>query len=163
MTTIRIPADDLDLLVFELAAARHALPLECVREVARAVLITPLPDAPPVIEGIIDVRGEVVPVYDLRLRFGMPARPLSPDDWMVTAWTGDRLVAFRADRADEIVSAGRATVAGREAVPGRSAHVAGVARLPDGIVLIDDLPAFLDAAERDSLDAALVAHTGSTR
>ncbi|CAN5684310.1 chemotaxis protein CheW [soil metagenome] len=165
MTTNRIRADELDLLVFELAAARHALPLECVREVARAVLITPLPDAPPVIEGIIDVRGDLVPVYDLRLRFGLPAQPLSPDDWLVTAWTGERVVAFRADRADEIVSAGRDAVAGREAVPGQSAYLAGVARLPDGIVLIDDLPAFLDAAERDSLAAALAAHaeSGSTQ
>lgn len=161
MTTNRITADVLDLLVFELAAARHALPLECVREVARAVLITPLPDAPPVVEGIIDVRGDVVPVYDLRLRFGMPARRLSPDEWLVTAWTGERVVAFRADRADEIVTTGRAAIAGREAVPGGSAYMAGVARLPDGIVLIDHLPAFLDAAERDSLDAALAAHAGS--
>lgn len=161
MTTDLIPADDLDLLVFELAAARHALPLECVREVARAVLITPLPDAPPVIEGVIDVRGDVVPVYDLRLRFGLPARALSSDEWLVTAWTGDRVVAFRADRADEIVTVGSTAIAGREAVPGQSACMAGVARLPDGMVLIDDLTAFLDAAERDILDAALSAHVES--
>lgn len=155
MTTIQDPAEVIDLLVFELAEAKHALPLECVREVARAVLITPVPDAPPVVEGVVDIRGEIVPVYDLRLRFGLPPRPLSPDEWLVAAWTGDRVIAFRAMKADQIIPVGRDAISERARVPGGSRHLAGVAQLEDGLVLIDDLAGFLDDAEREQLDEAL--------
>lgn len=149
---------DLELLVFELAGLRYALELHTVREVARAVLIAPLPDAPPVIEGLIEVRGELVPVYDLRLRFGLEARPLSPEERLVIAWTGARLVAFRCEATGWVERVPPTRVASREAVHGAGRHVAGVARLPDGLVLIQDLEQFLDDAEAARLDDALAAH-----
>ncbi len=67
----------MDVLVFELANAQHALPLENVREVVRAVAVTPLPNAPSVIEGIINVRGTVTAVLSLRGRFDYPERPVN--------------------------------------------------------------------------------------
>lgn len=151
------PAEDLELLVFELAAVRYALELRSVREVIRAVLISPLPDAPAVIEGIVDVRGELVPVYDLRLRFGLAPRPLDPRERLVVAWTGSRLVAFRCESTEWVEHVPRSRIEGPAAVPGAARHLAGVARLPDGLVLIQDLEEFLDAAEAESLDAALSA------
>lgn len=151
------PAEDLELLVFELAAVRYALELRSVREVIRAVLISPLPDAPAVIEGLVDVRGEVVPVYDLRLRFGLAPRPLDPRERLVVAWTGSRVVAFRCESTEWVEHVPRSWIQGPDAVPGAARHLAGVARLPDGLVLIQDLEEFLDAAEAESLDAALSA------
>ncbi len=67
----------MDVLVFELADAKHALPMENVREVVRAVAVTPLPNAPSVIEGIINVRGTVTAVLSLRGRFDYPERPVN--------------------------------------------------------------------------------------
>jgi purine-binding chemotaxis protein CheW len=145
----------LDLLVFELAGARYALELECVREVLRAVFITPLPAAPAVIEGIIDIRGEIVPVYDARLRFGLPARPLHPDDVLVTAWTGERRVAVRCERAEWLGGVSAAAVSDAADLQLRSSRLSGVVRLEDGLVLIHDLASFLEQAERETLDRAL--------
>jgi purine-binding chemotaxis protein CheW len=146
-----------DLLILELDGARYGVELDGVREVLRAVLVTPLPGAPPVIEGIIDVRGDIVPVYDLRARFGMPPRPLHPDHRLVLAWTGERLVALRCDRSEEIerMAAGQLTRA--SSLPEADGRIAGAARLRDGLVLIHDVAAFLDEAERVTLDAALSA------
>jgi purine-binding chemotaxis protein CheW len=150
------PASDAaELLVFELAGVRCGLGLDTVREVLAAVLITPLPAAPPVVEGIIDVRGEIAPVYDLRLRFGLPSRPLHPDERLVVAWTGERLVALRCDVAERIERVPASRIDTAEAVTRGARTLAGVARLPDGLALIHDLAAFLDDAERDALDDAL--------
>jgi purine-binding chemotaxis protein CheW len=155
----------LDLLVFELGELRLALELTVVREVALAVAITPLPEAPAVVEGIIDVRGEVVPVYDVRRRFGLPASPLHPDQRLVIAWTGERLVALRCDstgRIESVAAADMDTSSPLRSVQGRR-RIAGVARLPDGLALIQDLARFLEDAEHAALEDALSAHASAER
>ncbi|HSJ23664.1 MAG TPA: chemotaxis protein CheW [Longimicrobiales bacterium] len=156
--------EDLKLLVFELAGARYAMELASVREVVRAVFITPLPGAPAVVEGVLSVRGELVPVYDLRARFRLPARPLHPDDVIVMAWTGERRVGIRCERAERIVDVAPSAVQAAPAFRhGRDDRIAGVVSLDDGLVLIQDLPAFLDAAEKVALDAALDAAPDAAR
>lgn len=149
-----------EFLVFEVDAVRYGIVLADVREVVRAVLITPLPDAPAVIEGVIDVRGEIVPVYDLRLRFGRPPRALDPDEHLVMAWTGERRVAMRCDRADWIERVPHAALHEAEAITRHGRQLTGVAMLPDGLVLVHDPASFLDEAERDSLEHALVERHG---
>jgi purine-binding chemotaxis protein CheW len=149
----------LELLVFELAGARYALDLSSVREVVRAVFITPLPGAPAVVEGVISVRGEIVPVYDFRARFGLAARPLHPDDIIVTAWTGERRVGIRCEGTEWVRDIPRGMVEDAPAfAPGSSGHrLAGVVRLDDGLVLIHDLRTFLEQSENAELERALVA------
>lgn len=145
----------MQLLVFELAAVRYAVGLERVREVARAAFVTPLPEAPDVVEGVVDVRGRLTPVFDLRLRFGLPLKPLHPDDVLVVVDAGEGLAALRCDRADRVLTVAADAVASSPPLLHASAAVAGVARLPDGLALIHDPAAFLTEAERITLDAAL--------
>ena len=59
----------LAILAFELGSGLYALPMADVDELVRAVTVVPLPKAPAVVEGVVDVRGRVVPVFDLRARF----------------------------------------------------------------------------------------------
>jgi purine-binding chemotaxis protein CheW len=146
-------ADHVELLVFELAGNRYALELRAVREVLRAVMIAPLPDAPDVVEGIIDLRGQLIPVFDLRARFGLRPRPLDPSERLVVAWTGSRVVAFRCERTEWVEHVEPSLIASD--VEGTGRHIAGIARLPEGLVLIQDLEAFLDEAEAGELDVAL--------
>ena len=86
-----------EVLRFDLGELRCAVPLTHVREVQRAVAVTPLPGAPPIIEGVIDVRGEIVPVVDVGTRLGLPPRPLRAAQSLVLVWTGERQVAVRVD------------------------------------------------------------------
>src|SRR5437870_13646015 len=94
-----VEREPLEILVFEVGGQRYGLPAAEVREILRAVAIVPLPRAPAIIEGIINIRGTVVPVLDLRTRFRLPAKPVEPADHLVVAWAGERLVAVRVDRA----------------------------------------------------------------
>jgi purine-binding chemotaxis protein CheW len=151
----------MDLVIVELEGQRYGLRADAVREVVRAGSITPLPNAPAVVEGVINVRGSVVAVFDLRQRFGLPARALDPSEYFALARAGDREVAVRVDRAIELVSIDPAAVDRAEPILRRSRYLAGVAKLDEGLVLIHDLEAFLSEAEAASVDEALAAHEGA--
>ena len=144
-----------EILLFELAGQRYGVPLRSVREVVRAVAITPLPTAPAIIEGIINVRGVIAPVYDLRRRFGLPPKPIEPADHLVIALSQARLVALRVDRADWMAEVPESDIEDATTLVSRADHVDGVAKLPDGLVLIHDIDTFLSQAEAAALDAAL--------
>jgi purine-binding chemotaxis protein CheW len=150
----------MDLVVFEIGGVRYALPAPAVREVVRAVTIVPLPDAPPIVEGLINVRGVLVPVLDVRTRFRIPANAGAVSDHLILAWAGTRLVALRVDRAVEVAAVDARDIENAKAVVPDANYVVGVAKLPDGLVLIHDLCTFLDDAERAALDTAFVAVTG---
>ncbi|MGA2383538.1 MAG: chemotaxis protein CheW [Gemmatimonadales bacterium] len=144
-----------DLLVFALGEHRFALAASSVVEVLRVVASAALPGAPAIVEGVINVRGILVPVLDIRVRFGLPPVAVDPDQHLIVARAGARSVALRVDRALDLVTVTEDAVepAGRVA-PG-STLVAGVARLPDGVLVIHDLERFLCLDEGEPLDAAL--------
>ena len=144
------------MVTFELNGTRFGMLAEAVREVYQSVTITALPRAPTSIEGFVDVRGTIAPVYDLRSRLGLVARPQGPDDHMIMAQADERLVVIRVDRAIDLAQVPADQLQAGVPDP-RVANVAGVARLPDGLVVICDLTAFLSPAESDQLAAALEA------
>ncbi len=149
------------LLSFSLDGHRYGVPANAVNEIIRAVAITPLPGSPDVIEGIIDVRGAIVPVFNLRARFALPHKPLEPSDQFVLAQTSARVAALHVDQVADLVDVddGAASDAARQ-VP-HAPHIAGVATLPDGLVLIHDVETFLSHAESETLAAALAARTAT--
>lgn len=144
-----------EVLVFEVAGQRYGLPTDDVRELVRAVAITPLPSAPAVIEGVVNVRGRVLPVLDVRARFNLPARVLDLSDHFIVAAAGPRGVILRVDRATHLVTIDTASIQAPETLGPGADYVAGVASVDDGMVLIHDLSTFLSAAEAASLDRAL--------
>ena len=79
------PAAKTAVVVFELNEHRYALPLTDVREVLALPAIVPLPKAPTIVEGVVNIRGVVVPVMDIRARFRLPARPPHPADHLLVA------------------------------------------------------------------------------
>lgn len=151
------------VLVFQLGGGRCALPLAAVLEVVRAVRITPLPTAPAVVEGVIDVRGELVPVLDLRARLGMAPVPARPEQVLILARAGGRTVAVRADAVEWIASLDASRLVEPERVARGIGYLAGVGRTPDGIVLVHDLDAFMRQGEAEALATALARHRPAAR
>jgi purine-binding chemotaxis protein CheW len=147
----------LDVVVFELGGQLFGLPASDVRELLRAVAVVPLPRAPAVVKGVFNLRGRVVPVLDVRARFGLPHGVIEPADHFIVARAGERLVALHVDRATDLVRLNAADLeAARGLVPGTE-YVAWVAKVPNNLVLIHDLPTFLSRAEAAVLDEALTA------
>jgi purine-binding chemotaxis protein CheW len=150
-------------VVFSLDAGRYALPLAAVDRIVRAVEVTHLPTAPPIVRGAIDVQGRVLPVFDLRRRFGLPERDIDPADQFVIARSADRTVVLVVDTAQGVVQSPLSDTTSAASIASGLEHIRGVIRLPDGLVLIQDLDLFLSAAESRALDEALergAAHGG---
>lgn len=138
----------------------YAVRIADVEKVVRAAAVVPVPGAPDVVMGLLDLRGSPVVVLDARRRFGHESRPLVPSDRFVVARAAGRRIALRVDAAESIVTLDEAAVDDprRHAVGAR--HVEGVVSLDDGLVFVHDVARFLEATEADALDAALTAHDG---
>ena len=145
----------LDILTFELDAKRYALRAGSVTEVVRAVAITTLPGAPRVVEGVINFRGTLVPVLDLRMRFGLSPQPLAATEILIIANSGRRFVSFRCDSGASVRRVQVSEIETGGDTLSRSRFVAGLAKFPDGTVIIHDLAAFLSEAESVELERAL--------
>jgi len=142
-------------VVFSLDAGRYALPLAAVERIVRAVEITRLPAAPPIVLGAIDVQGRVLPVFNIRRRFGLAERDIDPADQFVIARSANRLVVLVVDAAQGVLQSPASDTISAASIATGLEHIQGVIRLPDGLVLIQDLDRFLSAAESRALDEAL--------
>jgi len=114
-----------------------------------------------VVEGIVNIRGQVVPVISLRRRFGLPDKPPHPSEHLLLASAGARTVALRTDRVAGMARVEEAEIAAPAALTPAQTPFAGVAKLEEGLVLIHDLATFLQAAEAADLDKALHDNGGS--
>lgn len=136
---------------------RYALDLARVRECLRVVAVTPLPGAPSIVLGAIDLRGAVVPVIDLRERFNKPGRDIRLSDHLVIAETGRRTVALLVDEATGVLEASAESCApASDLLPGLDL-IAGTVKLDDGLVLIHDLERLLSLEDEAAIDCALEA------
>ena len=152
--TVAEPSAATDALLFELAGSRMALVARLVIEVVRAVEIEPLPYAPAVVSGVINARGTLLPVIDMRRRLGLQPKPLSPDDHLIIAECGPRKLALHVDRALDLTSVDPQGLE-RLSEDAASPYVAGALAVEDGVLLIYDLPTFLSNAEGPTLDSAM--------
>jgi len=75
------------LVVFTLDAQHYALPLTRVQRVVRMVELTPLPKAPEIVLGVIDLQGNIIPVMSMRRRFGLAEPETSLSDQLIVADT----------------------------------------------------------------------------
>ncbi len=146
---------DLRLMLFCLDEQRYALALPAVQRVVAAVEVTHLPGAPAVVLGVINVAGEIMPVFNLRRRFQLAEREIRLTDQFVIAQTARRNVALVVDEAEGVLEWPAAEIIGAAQFVSPGAQIQGVIKLPDGLVLIHDLEQFLSADETEVLTEAL--------
>jgi purine-binding chemotaxis protein CheW len=143
------------LVVFSLEHQRYALDLGKVRRAVRVVAITPLPQAPPIVVGIIDLGGEVIPVVSLRVRFRLPPKETRLSDHLVVAHTGRRAVALLVDETNGVIEVSPEDVAKADRIVPGLADIDGAVKLTDGLILIHDLGRLLSLDEEKAIGQAL--------
>ncbi|MBE0548218.1 MAG: purine-binding chemotaxis protein CheW [Rubrivivax sp.] len=134
---------------------RIALPLCCVDSTVRAVQVTRLPAAPEIVLGVVNVRGRIIPVIDMRRRFHLPRREIGLNDRLVIARTSRRPLALVADAVSGIVECADTDFADAGSILPGLGFIEGVGRLDDGLILIHNLDRFLSLEEDDALSRAL--------
>ena len=140
-------------ILFELAGSTYGLPSRDVQHMEMIEQITPVPNALPFIDGIIFSRGAVVPVVNLRARFGFPREPHTSRTRLVVIRVADRVVGLVADAAREFRHVPSSAIKPpHEAITGGGAkYLAGVATLGDRMVLLLDANAVLSFADGQAL------------
>lgn len=94
------------LVGFVVGEVRYAVPIARVKEISNPLAIVPLPHAPPAVVGVAEYRGEIVPVVELRVRFGLsPADVTRRTKWIIVG-VDDRVVALVVDAVTDVFGTG---------------------------------------------------------
>ena len=142
----------MDALIFMIDGGRYAVPLARIAEVVPAVNVRVLPAAPSIVEGVVNVRGEIVPVLAFRERLGHAPAPVRATEYFVIVHTRSRRAIIRSDAAPEIRTLPELAPSLAEPI-GRA--LAGVIALPDGVVVFHDIDQFIDASDDGALEMLL--------
>jgi len=124
-------------VAFRVSGQDYCVDILAVREISQRTHITPLPQSPPFISGVINLRGSVVPVLDCRIRFGLSPGPVSSRQVIIVVQIGERTVGLLVDEVTEILNIGNDAI---KPIPdseetGTSAKVSGP--LVSGIIVKD--------------------------
>lgn len=147
--------ESVQVVVFALEEQRYALYLSAVERVLPAVELTPLPKAPEIVLGLLNLEGQVIPVVNVRRRFRLPDRDIDLRDRLIVAQTRKRPVALVVDSVPGLAALAEEQVTTANTILPGLEYVEGVARLEDGLILIHDLDKFLSLGEEKELTAAL--------
>lgn len=146
----------LHLVIFILNEQQYALHLSSVDRIVRIVKITPLPKAPDIVYGVVNLKGKIIPVINIRKRFRLPEREIHLSDHLIIAKTSMRTVALLADEVSRVVETTASEVIESEKILAYMDYVEGVVKLEDGLILIHDLDRFLSIDEEKALGDALM-------
>ena len=144
------------LVVFHVGPELYGVDIGRVHEIIRLQTVTRVPRAPSYVEGVINLRGKVIPVVDLRRRFGLPTAEHTRASRIVVVDVGEQVVGMIVDAVNQVVRLDTATVEAPGAVVtgADNAYVQGIAKLTDRLVLLLDLDGVFSREDRRALDAA---------
>ncbi|MEM8835204.1 MAG: chemotaxis protein CheW [Planctomycetota bacterium] len=154
-------AELLQLVTFVVGTEEFAIPILSVQEINRMMQITRVPQSPPFVEGVINLRGRIIPVVDLRKRFNATTSDESVNDnrIVVVEVGGQRVIGFTVDRVNEvlripsdIVEPPPAMVSGVD-----SEYVEAVGKLEDRLLILLNLTRLFTDTELDQADSVAAA------
>lgn len=144
-----------ELVSFQLDDRQFAVPLSSIERIERTVSITPLPKAPDIVLGVINVHGSIVPVFNIRERFRLPPRDMQLGDQLIVARTSKRTIALLVDSVIAVIEIPGEKIVETGSILPQLDFVEGVAKTEDGMILIHDLERFLSLREEQTLDEAM--------
>lgn len=139
----------LQLVSFGLGEEEFGVDILQVQEINRMVEITRVPSSPPFVEGVINLRGKVIPIVDLRKRFGMPERVHDKNTRIVVVELGGRVVGFVVDGVSEVLRIPKSVTEPPPAiVAGVGAeYITAVGKLDDRLLILLDLEKIFSSDE----------------
>ena len=155
-------------VLFDLAGATYALRSDDVQQLEMVSAPTPVPSAPTFVDGVVSVRGQVIPAVNLRVRFGFPRVEHDVRSRLVVVRVAGRTVGLIVDSAREFANIPSDAIKPLpEGIGGLSGqYLRGIAHRGDRLLLVLDVPQLLapDAAPdgSDTLTAPLLAAPAST-
>ncbi len=144
------------LVSFRLGEEEYGVDILCVQEIIRVGHITPIPNAPDFVEGVLNLRGRVIPVIALRKRLGLPAAGQSKETRIVVVDLPPNTLGFMVDAVSEVIRVPGEKIEPPPRAGGSGcteAYVEGVAKLDDRLLMILHPGRLLSEEQSDSLAA----------
>ena len=152
--------EQLQLVTFEVGQEEYAVDILAVQEINRMLQITRVPQSPPDVEGVINLRGRIIPVIDLRKRFGLEADgQRSADSRIIVVEVGGRVIGFIVDRVHEVLRISSSIVdpTPTMATGTDAEYIQGVGKLDDRLLILLDLDKLFCGKTLKQVDQALAA------
>ncbi len=132
----------LQLVSFRLAEEEYGIEISRVREIILVGEITEVPQTPPYVKGLINLRSTVIPIVDLKLRFGLPETEQTDDTRIVVVDVGGKTIGVIVDAVNEVLRISRDQIAPPpQAVQGNAGddYVTGLAKVNDRLLILLDI------------------------
>ncbi|MBC8235615.1 chemotaxis protein CheW [bacterium] len=138
-------------VVFTLDEQQYALHLSVVERVIRVVEVAPLPKGPEMVLGVVNVQGQIIPVFNIRKQFRLPEREIDLNDQLIIAYTSSRTVAILVDAVSGVIEPSEQEITTTEKIMPNMEYVESVVKVEDGMIfLLHDLDEFLSFEEKNT-------------
>ncbi len=148
------PTDEvLQLVSFTLGDEEFGVDILKVQEINRMVTVTSVPNAPVFVDGVINLRGKVIPIVDLRTRFGMPRKEHDKNTRIIVVELDGKVIGFVVDAVSEVLRIPRSVTEPPPAVVTgvNTDYIIAVGKLEDRLLILLDLEKVFSTEERSSL------------
>jgi purine-binding chemotaxis protein CheW len=143
----------LQLVTFSIGEEEFGVDILKVQEIIRTMEITRVPRAQAFVEGVINLRGKVIPIIDLRRRFGLDSKPHDKHTRIIVIEINNMIVGFVVDSVSEVLRIPAGTVEPPPPVVAglESEYISGVGKLHDRLLILLDLDKLLSHDDLESL------------
>ncbi|MFE7061877.1 chemotaxis protein CheW [Sutcliffiella sp. NPDC057660] len=134
-------AQKLKLIIFELNTEEYSIQVQQVRSIEKLLPITRVPNVPAHIKGVINLRGVITPIVDLRTRFDLPEKPYDERTRIIITVVGDLEVGFIVDAANDVLDISEESIEPAPEVVGsvETKYVQGVVKIDKRLFVLLDL------------------------
>lgn len=143
------------LVIFELAGEHYGMRIDTVESIVKLQDITKVPHAPDFVEGVTNMRGTVLPVIDLRKRFGLTRQEATKDSRIIVVEVNQTKVGMTVDAVTEVLRVQDENVAPPSPLVTTidSAFIIGIAKVGERLIILLDLARVLTSGEQKKLEA----------
>lgn len=143
----------LQLVSFMIGNEEYAVDIFYVKEINRLSRITKVPNAPEFIEGVINLRGRIIPVIDLRIKMGLPKRENDKDSRIIVIEDDNLLVGFLVDAVKEVIRIPKDIIEEPPEIvtSSKTDYISSVGKLEDRLLILIDLKKILSKNEHNQL------------
>ena len=155
------PKDCIQLVTFRLAGEKYGINILKVQEIIRYIEATPIPNMPDFVKGVTNLRGTILPILDMRMRFGMPPGHYETSEFaiIIIAYVGAKHVGLIADAIADVIFLPKNTIAPPPDLPTLvdTDFIQGMGEVRNEMVILLDMDKIL--AEEEMKKYARIAKT----
>lgn len=153
MTSVNQSSQEEQIVVFQLMEQVYGIDINSVYEIIRMEAITKIPRAPHFVEGVINLRGRIIPVIDLGLRFGLGQAERTPASRIIIVEVSGQTIGMIVDSVQEVLRIPLNTIEPAPPVANGidAAYLRGIAVLPERLIILLDQNKILMDEEKEQL------------